>query len=153
MEGTCDCLPQRPAISEYKGTASSKGILMKRSATLMLRLLLVLGIAFLCLTIGTRYPESVRRAREAVLKNDLAYMRKSIDDFTRDRQQAPQSLQELVDGNYLRVFPTDPLTHKELGTSFRHCETRQWPYHFRYRQCSFHFGTCRLVMWREPDIR
>src|SRR5258705_12962192 len=112
MEGTCDCLPQRAAISRYKGTASSKGILMKRSVTLMLRLLLVLGIAF-CLTIGTRYPESVRRAREAVLKNDLAYMRKSIDDFTRDRQQAPQSLQDLVDGNYLRVLPTDPLTHKK----------------------------------------
>jgi general secretion pathway protein G len=85
---------------------------MKRSARLMLRLLLVLGIAF-CLTIGTRYPESVRRAREAVLKNDLAYMRQSIDDFTRDRQQAPQSLQDLVDGNYLRVLPADPLTHKK----------------------------------------
>jgi general secretion pathway protein G len=100
-------------FSGYKGTASSKGILMKRSAPLMLGLLLVLGIAFLCLTIGTRYPESVRRAREAVLKNDLAYMRKSIDDFTRDRQQAPQSLQDPVDGNYLRVIPTDPLTHKK----------------------------------------
>jgi general secretion pathway protein G len=86
---------------------------MKRSAPLMLGLLLVLGIAFLRLTIGTRYPESDRRAREAVLKYDLAHMRKSIDEYTRDRQQAPRSLQDLVDGNYLRVVPTDPLTRKK----------------------------------------
>ena len=86
---------------------------MKRLAPVMLGLLLVLGIAFLCLTVGNRFPKSLRRAREAVLKNDLAYMRKSIDDYTRDRQQAPQSLQDLVDGNYLRVIRTDPLTHKK----------------------------------------
>jgi len=88
---------------------------MKRSAPLMLGLLLVLCIAFLCLTVGTRYPESLRRAREAVLKGDLAYIRKSIDDYTRDRQQAPQSLQDLVDGNYLRVIPKDPLTNRRTG--------------------------------------
>ena len=46
---------------------------MKRSTPLMLGLLLVLGIAFLCLAVGTRYSEAVRRAREAALKNNLAY--------------------------------------------------------------------------------
>jgi general secretion pathway protein G len=86
---------------------------MKRLAPLMLGILLVLGIAFLFLTVSNRYPKSLRRAQEAVLKNDLAYMRKSIDDYTRDRQQAPQSLQDLVDGNYLRVVPTNPLTDKK----------------------------------------
>jgi len=91
---------------------------MKRSVLLMrlmLGLLLVLGIAFLGLTVGNRFPKSLRRAHEAVLKNDLAYMRKSIDDYTRDRQQAPQSLQDLVDGNYLRVIPKDPLTNRRTG--------------------------------------
>src|SRR5467141_1062172 len=86
---------------------------MKRSAPLMLGLLLVLGIAFLGLTVGNRFPKSLRRAHEAVLKSDLAHVRKSIDDYTRDRQQAPQSLQDLVDGNYLREIPTDPLTGKK----------------------------------------
>jgi len=90
---------------------------MKRSVLLMrlmLGLLLVLGIAFSCLTVGNSlFPKSLRRAREARLKFDLAHMRKSIDDYTRDRQQAPQSLQDLVDGNYLRAIPTDPLTHKK----------------------------------------
>ena len=50
---------------------------MKRSASLMLGLLLVLGIAFLCLAVGTRYSEAVRRARETALKNDLAYAEES----------------------------------------------------------------------------
>jgi general secretion pathway protein G len=92
---------------------------MKRSAPLMLELLLVLGIAFLCLTVGNRFPKLLRRAQTVVLKNGQAYMRKSIDDYTRDKQQAPQSLQDLVDGNYLREVPTDPLTHK-----------RDWVPHF-----------------------
>jgi general secretion pathway protein G len=65
-----------------------------------------------------------------VLKNDLAYMRKSIDNYTRDRQQAPQSLQDLVDGNYLPAIPTDPLTGK-----------RDW---------IRHFGTVRLSDGRTP---
>jgi general secretion pathway protein G len=92
---------------------------MKRSAPLMLGLLLVLGIAFLCLTVSNRFPKSLRRVQEVALRNDLAYMRKSIDDYTRDRQQAPQSLQDLVDRNYLREVPTEPLTHK-----------RNWVPHF-----------------------
>jgi general secretion pathway protein G len=94
---------------------------MKRSALLMLGLFLVLGIAFSCLTVGNSlFHKSLRRARVAVLKSDLAYMRKSIDDYTRDRRQAPQSLQDLVDGNYLREIPTDPLTGK-----------KDWVPHFR----------------------
>ena len=94
---------------------------MKRSALLMLGPFLVLGIAFLCLTVGNSlFHKSLRRARVAVLKSDLAYMRKNIDDYTRDRQQAPQSLQDLVDGNYLREIPTDPLTGK-----------KDWVPHFR----------------------
>jgi general secretion pathway protein G len=94
---------------------------MKRSALVMLGLFLVLAIAFACLPVGNSlFYKSLRRARGAVLKNDLAHMRKSIDDYTRDRQQAPQSLQDLVDGNYLREIPTDPLTGR-----------KDWVLHFR----------------------
>ena len=97
MEGTTEYPLQRPAIPGYKGNVSSEELLMKRSAVLMLGLFLVLGIAFSCLTVGNSlFHKSLRRAREAVLKSDLAHMRKSIDDYTRDRQQAPQSFQDLV---------------------------------------------------------
>ena len=91
--------------------------MIKRSVPLMLKFLLVVSIAFAFLMAGKgayhEYHKSVRRVRETMLKNDLAHMRKSIDDYTRDRQQAPQSLQDLVDGNYLPAIPTDPLTQKK----------------------------------------
>src|SRR6266481_2254274 len=140
------CSLQRSVVSGYKRIVSSEDLLMKRSAPLMLGLLLVLGIAFLCLTVGNRFPKSLRRAHEAVLKNDLAYMRKSIDDYTRDRQQAPQWLQDLVDGNYLREVPTDPLTHKKDWVPHFGTVVLGNGYYFRDRQRSFQFRTYRLVM-------
>jgi len=38
-------------------------------------------------------------------------MREAIDNYTLDKQQAPQSLQDLVDGHYLRQIPNDPITN------------------------------------------
>jgi general secretion pathway protein G len=50
------------------------------------------------------------RSKEAVLKMDLKTMREAIDKYTLDRQKPPQSLQELVNANYLRAIPVDPMT-------------------------------------------
>jgi hypothetical protein len=51
--------------------------------------------------------------REAALSQDLWVMRECIDNFTKDREQPPQSLQDLVDGEYLPEIPTDPLTGRK----------------------------------------
>jgi general secretion pathway protein G len=40
-------------------------------------------------------------------------MRQAIDRYTLDKEQAPQSLQDLVNGHYLKEIPTDPFTHKK----------------------------------------
>jgi len=56
---------------------------------------------------------SAPRDREATLKQDLRMMRDAIDRFTLDKQQAPRSLQDLVDGHYLKEIPTDPFTRKK----------------------------------------
>ena len=53
------------------------------------------------------------RERESTLKQDLHVMRLAIDNYTLDRQKAPQSLQDLVDRHYLKEIPTDPLTGKK----------------------------------------
>ena len=37
-------------------------------------------------------------------------MRQLIDQYTLDKQKAPQSLDDLVSGGYLREIPVDPLT-------------------------------------------
>ncbi len=57
------------------------------------------------------YLNSVRKAREAVLKEDLHTMRTAIDSYTVDREQAPQSLDDLVQAGYLKTIPMDPITN------------------------------------------
>ena len=56
------------------------------------------------------YQKSVIRAKESVLKNNLFTMRTVIDEYTYDKQKAPQSLQDLVSEGYLRQVPIDPMT-------------------------------------------
>src|SRR5215472_11792886 len=45
------------------------------------------------------------RAKEATLKADLRCMREAIDNFTLDKQAAPQSLEDLHQAGYLRGVP------------------------------------------------
>ena len=49
-------------------------------------------------------------SREAVLRQDLKTMRDQIDNYTMDKEKAPQALQDLVDAGYLRKIPKDPFT-------------------------------------------
>lgn len=59
------------------------------------------------------YVTHVKRAKEVVLMNDLDEMRRAIDKYTADKEQAPQSLQDLVTGGYLRRVPEDPITKSD----------------------------------------
>ena len=59
------------------------------------------------------FESSMRRAREAVLKEDLHVMRAAIDSYTMDKQKAPQALSDLVQEGYLRAIPEDPTTHSK----------------------------------------
>jgi general secretion pathway protein G len=56
------------------------------------------------------YSRSITRAKESVLKNNLFTLRTVIDNYTYDKQKAPQSLQDLVTDGYLREIPMDPMT-------------------------------------------
>ena len=56
---------------------------------------------------------STRSERQRILNQNLMMMRQAIDSYTLDKEQAPQSLQALVDGHYLKGLPTDPLTQKK----------------------------------------
>lgn len=52
---------------------------------------------------------AIVRAKEAALRENLAVMRKLIDEFSSDRGEHPETLQVLVDEGYLRVVPPDPV--------------------------------------------
>jgi general secretion pathway protein G len=57
-----------------------------------------------------RYQHSRHRAQEAVLKEDLFQMRKLIDQYYSDKGKYPATLRTLVEENYLRMLPIDPMT-------------------------------------------
>ena len=52
----------------------------------------------------------VDAAKEAVLRDNLRTTREVIDKFHADLGRYPESLGELVERNYLRALPHDPLT-------------------------------------------
>lgn len=79
----------------------------------LLELLVAMAImATLLSIIAPRYMGHIERAREAVLKDDLATMRRLIDQYHSDRGAYPDSLDELVSLRYLREIPVDPVTDR-----------------------------------------
>ena len=64
----------------------------------LLELVVVLAIISILAAIALpNYANAVRRAREAVLKDDLFFMRSAIDEFYVDQGRYPESLAQLVD--------------------------------------------------------
>lgn len=83
----------------------------------LLELMIVMTIILILATMGAgRYEQSVQRAKEAALKQDLFVMRQAIEQYTLDKQTAPQSLDDLVTAGYLREIPTDPMTRAKDWT-------------------------------------
>ncbi len=79
----------------------------------LLELIIVMFIMGILMSIAIPiYSQSVVRAREAVLRNDLFELRKLISQYTLDKQKAPQSLDDLVQAGYLHELPKDPMTHE-----------------------------------------
>src|SRR5712675_3410955 len=79
----------------------------------LIELMIVITIIFILIGIAAaRYDRSVQRAREATLKTDLTVMRQAIDNYTLDKEAAPQSLEDLTNpqSQYLREIPKDPIT-------------------------------------------
>jgi general secretion pathway protein G len=56
------------------------------------------------------YHTMLVRAHEAVLRDELLTLRTQIDRFTHDNQRGPETLQELVDDEYMGDIPVDPFT-------------------------------------------
>ena len=56
------------------------------------------------------YSKTLIRSKESVLANNLFTLRTCIDNYTYDKQKAPQNLQDLVSEGYLQKLPVDPMT-------------------------------------------
>jgi general secretion pathway protein G len=80
----------------------------------MLEMMFVIAIIIILIGIAIgQYQHSVLRAREAVLHQDLQKMREAIQQYTLDKEAAPQSLDDLVSAGYLRDIPRDPITQQK----------------------------------------
>ena len=77
----------------------------------LIELMIVITIIMILASISIPiYQASLVHAKEAVLRDDLFTMRSVIDQYTLDKQKAPQSLQDLVSAGYLKGIPKDPFT-------------------------------------------
>ncbi len=77
----------------------------------LIEIMIVMAIVTILVSIAVPlYQKSILRAKESVLRNNLFTMRTVIDEYTYDKQKAPQSLEDLVREGYLRQIPVDPVT-------------------------------------------
>ena|SRR5581483_9014504 len=84
----------------------------KQRGFTLIELMIVMAVIVILLGIAIpNYRQSIVRARESVLRDDLFTMRSVIDQYTLDKQKAPQSLDDLVSAGYLKAIPKDPITN------------------------------------------
>jgi general secretion pathway protein G len=77
----------------------------------LIELLIVITLIVILASVGLPiYRNSVHRAEEATLKENLFRMNDAIDQYYADKNKYPQSLQDLVSDGYLRSIPEDPMT-------------------------------------------
>ncbi|HEY9404886.1 MAG TPA: prepilin-type N-terminal cleavage/methylation domain-containing protein [Pyrinomonadaceae bacterium] len=82
-----------------------------QSGFTLLELMIVISIIIiLAIIVLPQYQKTVLQARESVLKDDLAQMRKLLDQYAADKGKLPQSLEDLSGSGYLREVPVDPIT-------------------------------------------
>jgi general secretion pathway protein G len=79
----------------------------------LLELMISMFIIIILLSVALpTYQRSVQNARETVLKENLFQIRRAIDQYSADKGKPPQSLDDLISGEYLREKPIDPITEK-----------------------------------------
>ena len=83
----------------------------QRGFTLIELMIVISIILILISTAIPIYQQSIVRAREAVLSQNLFTLRSVIDQYTMDKQKAPQSLEDITQAGYLKQIPIDPITN------------------------------------------
>lgn len=82
----------------------------------LIELLIVLAIVALLATLTLpRYFQSIDTAKATILAENLRITRETIDKFYGDTGRYPESLVELVEKQYLRALPVDPVTESDAS--------------------------------------
>jgi general secretion pathway protein G len=98
-------------VTETGEEATNMLRLNRHSGFTLIELLVVMAIIALLLSMAMpRYFNSVEKSREAVLRENLAVTRQALDKYYGDNGKYPDTLEQLVNGKYLRSLPQDPIT-------------------------------------------
>ena len=92
------------ALRIRNGSAARRGFTLVELMIVMTVITIIISLAI------PMYQKSIVRAKESVLRNNLFTLRTLIDEYTFDKQKAPQALDDLVREGYLRQVPLDPIT-------------------------------------------
>ena len=95
-------------MDEHKSTpprpSPASGFTLMEMMIVMVLIVILAGIGL------SVYGNSVQRAKEATLKEDLFRMRDAIDQYYADKNKFPANLEALVSEKYIRAVPVDPFT-------------------------------------------
>jgi general secretion pathway protein G len=84
---------------------------IKNNGYTLIEMIIVMAIISVLVAIAVPlYQKSLLRTKESLLKNNLFTLRTVIDEYTFDKQKAPQTLDDLANEGYLRAVPLDPIT-------------------------------------------
>src|SRR5947209_7464954 len=115
-QGCVRCLFPQPGHRAERD--SIQGMVMKtlrektRGFTLVELMVVLTVIALLLSVVVPDYIGKMRRAEEAVLQENLALMRDSLDKHYADTGRYPATVEELVATHYLRPIPKDPFPQR-----------------------------------------
>ncbi len=77
----------------------------------LIELMIVISMILILVSISIpAYNQSILRAKESVLRQDLFQLRSLISQYTLDKQKAPQALDDLIQAGYMKQMPIDPMT-------------------------------------------
>lgn len=94
----------------WRTPRSGRGLRRNIGFTLIELMIVMTIIVILVGIAAVKYDRVVQHSKEAVLRQDLRAMRDAIDNYTLDKQAAPQSVDDLQQAGYLRAVPVDPMT-------------------------------------------
>ncbi|HXE74304.1 MAG TPA: type II secretion system protein [Candidatus Xenobia bacterium] len=110
----------------------------------LIELMIVLTIIATLISIAIpNYRYSLRRAKETVLRQNLFTLRQAIDQYTLDKQSAPQSLEDLSGAGYLREVPKD-ITGETSTWQLDFCEESFSPEQTSTGLCDVHSGSSEI---------
>ncbi len=77
----------------------------------LLELMIVITVMMILIAVAVpAYNQHIIRSKESVLHSNVQNLNKAISQYTLDKGQAPQSLDDLVTAGYYHELPKDPMT-------------------------------------------